>query len=114
MIIDEFVLSFSWIIFSVTLPNLEYHYSLLFTKVPPWETLKPREKAIYQDNKDLYSRTARKGGKNLLFARSATENETWLPLLEKAYAKLNGGQNSILLVVELKIHDAPHCRLREH
>lgn len=68
---------------------------LLFTKVPPWETLKPREKAIYQDNKDLYSRTARKGGKNLLFARSATENETWLPLLEKAYAKLNGDYASI-------------------
>lgn len=68
---------------------------LLFTKVPPWETLKPREKAIYQDNKDLYSRTARKGGKNLLFARSATENETWLPLLEKAYAKLYGDYASL-------------------
>ncbi|KAG8992345.1 hypothetical protein FRB90_001040 [Tulasnella sp. 427] len=68
---------------------------LLYTRVPPWETLSPREKAIYQDNKDLYSRTARKGGKNLLFARSATENETWLPLLEKAYAKLYGDYASL-------------------
>ncbi|KAG8983756.1 hypothetical protein FRB90_005782 [Tulasnella sp. 427] len=68
---------------------------LLYTRVPPWETLGAREKSIYKDSKDLYSRTARKGGKNLLFARSATENETWLPLLEKAYAKLYGDYASL-------------------
>ncbi|KAG8992391.1 hypothetical protein FRB90_001021, partial [Tulasnella sp. 427] len=68
---------------------------LLYTRVPPWETLSAREKLIYKNSKDLYSRTARKGGKNLLFARSATENETWLPLLEKAYAKLHGDYASL-------------------
>ncbi|KAF7325000.1 Calpain catalytic domain-containing protein [Mycena kentingensis (nom. inval.)] len=63
---------------------------LLCTKMPRFEELAQAERVIFQDNKDLYNASARKGTKSLYFARSATENETWVPLIEKAYAKLHG------------------------
>ncbi|KAG8994996.1 hypothetical protein FRB94_009526 [Tulasnella sp. JGI-2019a] len=68
---------------------------LLFTEVPRWETLSPREQMLYHSDKKKYDRTARKGSKNLLFAKSRTENETWVPLIEKAYAKLHGDYASL-------------------
>ncbi|KAG8945068.1 hypothetical protein FRC04_001229 [Tulasnella sp. 424] len=67
----------------------------LCTKLPPWESLSGREQMIYHNSRDKYTKTARRGGQNLLFARSATDNETWVPLLEKAYAKLHGDFESI-------------------
>ncbi|KAG9033675.1 hypothetical protein FRB95_014464 [Tulasnella sp. JGI-2019a] len=63
---------------------------LLFTKVPRWEALSTREQMLYHAEKDRYDSTARKGSKNLYFAKSRTDNETWVPLIEKAYAKLHG------------------------
>lgn len=45
---------------------------------------------LYHSDKDKYDKTARKGSKNLYFAKSRTNNETWVPLIEKAYAKLHG------------------------
>ncbi|KAG8874197.1 hypothetical protein FRB97_006084 [Tulasnella sp. 331] len=68
---------------------------LLFTKVPRWEALSTREQMIYHADKDKYDRTARKGSKNLFFAKSRTDNETWVPLIEKAYAKLHGDYASL-------------------
>ena len=38
-----------------------------------------------------YRETFQKGSKALYFAQRKEENETWLPLLEKPFAKAHGG-----------------------
>jgi len=62
----------------------------LYTSIPKWEELQPKEQALYHGDKDAYTKSARKGGRSLYFAKSGTEGETWAPLVEKAYAKLHG------------------------
>ncbi|TFK38216.1 hypothetical protein BDQ12DRAFT_684185 [Crucibulum laeve] len=62
---------------------------LLYTRVPKYEELTETEKEIYHSDKDMYNKCARKGGKTLYFAGSGN-GETWVPLVEKAYAKLHG------------------------
>ncbi|KIJ56184.1 hypothetical protein M422DRAFT_219353 [Sphaerobolus stellatus SS14] len=67
----------------------------LYTTVPKWESLAYESKKVYHQDKDLYEKIARKGSKTLFFASSSQENETWVPLLEKAYAKLHGDYASL-------------------
>ncbi|KAK7052857.1 hypothetical protein VNI00_004176 [Paramarasmius palmivorus] len=62
----------------------------LYTTVPKFEELIESEKALYHNDKAFYNSSARMRGKGLYFARSATEGETWVPLIEKAYAKAHG------------------------
>ncbi|KAF8597838.1 cysteine proteinase [Ceratobasidium sp. AG-I] len=68
---------------------------LLYTNVPKYEELSVTEKRIYHNDKEQFNLRARKGGKSLYFAKSTTENETWVPLLEKAYAKIHGDYASL-------------------
>ncbi|KZT43642.1 cysteine proteinase [Sistotremastrum suecicum HHB10207 ss-3] len=72
----------------------------LFVSVPHYEELSYKEKTLYHQDKEKYNLAARKGGKTLFFARSRQENETWVPLIEKAFAKLHGDFASM---------DGGHC-----
>jgi len=64
--------------------------SQLFWSIPKFEELKGEERKLYHYDKDIYNSISRKGGKGLHFAKSGTAGETWVPLIEKAYAKLHG------------------------
>ncbi|KAJ2916557.1 hypothetical protein MD484_g3876, partial [Candolleomyces efflorescens] len=63
---------------------------MLYTKIPKYEDLDERSQAVYHEDKDKYDRIARKNGASLLFAKPGSEQETWVPLIEKAYAKFYG------------------------
>jgi len=64
--------------------------SLVFVTNPKFPELTDEGQRLYHYNQELYNDTAHKGLKSLYFAWSMEEGETWVPLIEKAYAKLHG------------------------
>jgi hypothetical protein len=69
---------------------------MLYTRVPKFEELRRQEQELYHFDKEIYNKSARKGGKSLYFAKSGETGETWVPLVEKAYAKLHGNFSHIV------------------
>ncbi|KAJ3454329.1 hypothetical protein MRS44_018223 [Fusarium solani] len=53
------------------------------------------EQIGHEDNEDVYRKTYQTDSKALFFARCRDQNETWVPLMEKAYAKAHGDYASL-------------------
>ena len=64
--------------------------------MPKYEQLTSVEKELYHYEKEKYNATARLGADSLYFARPVTQGETWVPLVEKAWAKLHGDYASVM------------------
>ncbi|PVF93387.1 cysteine proteinase [Serendipita vermifera] len=62
----------------------------LFVSAVPWGDLDLAAQARYKRDPNIYDSIARRGSKVLYFAKSLNENETWVPLIEKAFAKFYG------------------------
>lgn len=48
-----------------------------------------------EDVERVYRKTYQTGSKALFFAQNKDQNETWMPLMEKAYAKAHGDYGSL-------------------
>lgn len=53
------------------------------------------EKVRRADPEEEYRKANQTGSRSLCFAQCSDQNETWLPLLEKAFAKAHGDYSSI-------------------
>ncbi|TVY39248.1 Calpain-type cysteine protease [Lachnellula subtilissima] len=66
----------------------------LYLKSPDWDSPSVQRHLLEQtDREDVekeYRKTYQTGSQALFFAHCRDQNETWLPLLEKAYAKAHG------------------------
>ncbi|KAB5515465.1 hypothetical protein GE09DRAFT_1231250 [Coniochaeta sp. 2T2.1] len=76
----------------------EWIYSIiddkLYLKSPCWDSPSMQRDLLQQiDREDVervYRKTYQTGSKALFFAQCKDQNETWVPLIEKAYAKAHG------------------------
>ncbi|KAK2002378.1 calpain family cysteine protease [Colletotrichum falcatum] len=81
----------------------EWIYSIiddkLYLKSPCWDSPSMQRDLLQQiDREDVervYRKTYQTGSKALFFAQCKDQNETWVPLLEKAYAKAHGDYASL-------------------
>lgn len=72
-----------------------YSYSQLFWSLPKFEELSGQEQEVHRSDKEAYDKLFRHGWTRLYLSRLSTEGETWVPLIEKAYAKLHGDRQSL-------------------
>ncbi|KAK3357885.1 hypothetical protein B0T25DRAFT_567140 [Lasiosphaeria hispida] len=81
----------------------EWIYSIiddkLYLKSPCWDSPSMQRDLLQQiDREDVervYRKTYQTGSKALFFAQCKDQNETWVPLMEKAYAKAHGDYASL-------------------
>ncbi|KAG8156468.1 hypothetical protein KVR01_013702 [Diaporthe batatas] len=81
----------------------EWIYSIvddkLFLKSPCWDSKSMQREMLKQidreDVESVYRETYQTGSKALFFGQNKDQNETWVPLLEKAYAKAHGDYGSL-------------------
>ncbi|KAJ3454355.1 hypothetical protein MRS44_018249 [Fusarium solani] len=81
----------------------EWIYSIiddkLYLKSPCWDSPSTQRDLLERVGQDgtekLYRKTYQTGSKSLFFARCRDQNETWVPLIEKAYAKAHGDYSSL-------------------
>ncbi|SPO00997.1 related to calpain-like protein [Cephalotrichum gorgonifer] len=82
----------------------EWVYSIIDDKLyltsPDWDSPSLQRQLLTQiDREDIeqhYRKTYQAGSKALFFGRNKDQNETWLPLLEKAYTKAHGDYASMI------------------
>lgn len=71
----------------------------LCLKSPCWDSPSTQRDLLEQidseDSEKVYKRTYQTGSKALFFSQCKDQNETWVPLLEKAYAKAHGDYASL-------------------
>ncbi|KAJ3300620.1 Serine/threonine-protein kinase smu1 [Borealophlyctis nickersoniae] len=67
----------------------------LCIKHPEFSQIDPIERQKFKGDERLYKSVMLSNSDALYFARSKDSNETWLPLLEKAYAKVHGDYECI-------------------
>lgn len=72
----------------------------LYLLASDWWESSDAEKAMFaainrHDAEERFRQANQTGSKSLYFAQCSNENETWLPLLEKAYAKAHGDFSAI-------------------
>ncbi|CAK7565635.1 MAG: hypothetical protein SEPTF4163_003558 [Sporothrix epigloea] len=83
--------------------NGEWIYSIIDDKLyltsPSWDSPSFQRDLLQQIDQDdierVYRKTYQTGSKALFFAQNKDQNETWLPLMEKAYAKAHGDYDSL-------------------
>ncbi|KAH6949041.1 hypothetical protein BKA56DRAFT_716313 [Ilyonectria sp. MPI-CAGE-AT-0026] len=81
----------------------EWIYSIiddkLYLKSPTWDSPSMQRDLLQQidreDVENVYRKTYQTGSEALFFAQCKDQNETWVPLLEKAYAKAHGDYASL-------------------
>lgn len=52
-------------------------------------------RTLFRNKEEEYEKNLTKGSKALYYASCSDQNETWLPLLEKAYAKFHGDYSAL-------------------
>ena len=73
----------------------------LYLTAPDWYESVDEEKRTWQmvnsslEVEEKYRNATQTGSRALYFAQCSSENETWLPLMEKAFAKAHGDFSSI-------------------
>jgi len=79
----------------IPLPTFDASFSFLLWSLPKFEELTAAEQLLYHNSKAIYYKSTATNGRGLLYARSGLAGETWVPLAEKAFAKLRGDYSSI-------------------